>query len=70
MVDRGTLDMIRDIDFLNPRVRSRATDEKMVPLSPSFKPGNWDVISMMGRESYEHGKRRILQGLCWRQRSC
>jgi hypothetical protein len=60
MVDRGTLDMMRHHDFIDPRVRSQAPDEKMAPLSPAFNPGNWDVISMMGRESYEHGKRKIL----------
>lgn len=53
--------MMRHIDCIDPRVRSQAPDEKMVPLSPAFKPGNWDVISMMGRESYEHGEKNIAR---------
>ena len=56
MVDRGTLDINRDLSFVDPRIRSQAPVDRMVVLPPQFTPGNWDVICQRGRDSFDHSE--------------
>ena len=54
MVDRGTLDINKDLSFVDPRIRSQAPVDRMILLPPGFSPTNWDVICQRGKDSYEH----------------
>jgi hypothetical protein len=56
MVDRGILDMRRDLAFVDPRVRSQAQMGPKQFLPEQFRPGNWDIICHGGRENHQHGK--------------
>eukprot|EP00539_Tryblionella_compressa_P009357 CAMPEP_0178792194 /NCGR_PEP_ID=MMETSP0745-20121128/8389_1 /TAXON_ID=913974 /ORGANISM="Nitzschia punctata, Strain CCMP561" /LENGTH=479 /DNA_ID=CAMNT_0020450357 /DNA_START=114 /DNA_END=1553 /DNA_ORIENTATION=+ len=60
MVDRGRLDFQKNLNDIDPRIRSNAPSDKLSLLHPSFQPGNWDVICQGGKESYDHvGNRRF-----------
>jgi hypothetical protein len=59
MVDRGILNMRRDLAFiLDPKIRSQAqmTASKQLVLPEDFRPDNWDVVCHGGRENHEHSK--------------
>ena len=56
MVDRGTLDLSRDLSYVDPRIRSQARGDRMELLPASYTPGYWDVICHGGKENYEHSK--------------
>ena len=56
MVDRGRLDLCKDIFCVDPRIRSHAPSDRLELLSPDYKPSNWDVICQGGKESYHHSE--------------
>ena len=46
MVDRGTLDINKDLSFVDPRIRSQAPVDRMILLPHGFTPTNWDGKSI------------------------
>lgn len=53
MVDRGRLDFRKYLNFVDPRINRCDVRE---PLGDDFTPGNWEVICMGGKESFDHSK--------------
>eukprot|EP00980_Cylindrotheca_fusiformis_P031351 scaffold26214_cov142-Cylindrotheca_fusiformis.AAC.2 len=60
MVDRGRLDYLKNLSFVDPRIRSRACNDITQPLPESYEPGSWEVLCSGGKKSFDHiGNRRF-----------
>jgi hypothetical protein len=58
MVDRGRLVYLKDLSFVDPRIRSHAILDSTFtePLPEPYQPGNWEVLCSGGKESFDHSK--------------
>jgi hypothetical protein len=56
MVDRGKLDIYKDLSYVDPRIRAQAPSDRMELLPADYVPGHWDVICLGGKENYDHSK--------------
>ena len=60
MVDRGRLDISKDLSFVDPRIISHTPTERVALLPENYVVGPWDVVCSGGRESFDHvGNRRF-----------
>ena len=60
MVDRGRLDITKDLSFVDPRIRFHTPSERVELLPENYEVGPWDVICSGGKDNYDHvGNRRF-----------
>lgn len=55
MVDRGKLDIDKDLSYVDPRILSQASSDR-IELPADYTPGYWDVICQGGKENYDHSE--------------